>query len=186
MLFGHQRRICEIREGNDITVISYTLQLNSIIQLFAKAGLKLAIKWMEFCMSDNIRNKTIFEAKIAKIAKKNYQNLTFWRMTPTLYNEDVFANTTKNFSDSRMYSYWDIDRTKLKFQKWFLAKTSKFEFWFFVAQLQLVCYLGKKFENSTFKILGDIARTREVLRTDGRPIYICLPQGGTYNKSQFG
>ena len=39
--------------------------------LLAKAGLQLAIKWMEFCMSDNIRNKTIFETKIAKIAKKS-------------------------------------------------------------------------------------------------------------------
>ena len=45
--------------------------------LLAKAGLQLAIKWMEFCMSDNIRNKTIFETKIAKIAKK--LNLTFWK-----------------------------------------------------------------------------------------------------------
>ena len=55
------------------------------------------------------------------------------------------------------------------------------------AQFQLVCYLGKKFENSTFKILGDMARTREALRTDGRTdihgtkTYVCLPQGETYN-----
>ena len=51
------------------------------------------------------------------------------------------------------------------FQSVLLAKTSnflrKFEFEFYVAQLQLVCYLGKKFENSTCKILGDMARTRE-------------------------
>ena len=48
----------------------------------------------------------------------------------------------------------------------------------FVAQLQLRCVLGKRFENSTFTILGDMARTREALRTDGRtyatprPIYV--------------
>ena len=46
---------------------------------------------------------------------------------------------------------------------------------------------GKKFENSTFKILGDMARTKEALRTDGQmdihgtKTYICLPQGETYN-----
>ena len=36
-------------------------------------------------------------------------------MTQTLHNGDVFANTTKNSGDSTMYSYWDMDRTKLKF-----------------------------------------------------------------------
>ena len=72
-----------------------------------------------------------------------------------------------------------------------LAKVSKivrkFGFWFVIAELQLVCYLGKKFENSTYKILADMARTKGSV-TDGRTdiredkIYICLPQGETYNK----
>ena len=32
-----------------------------------------------------------------------------------MHNGDVFANTTNNSGDATMYSYWDIDRTKLKF-----------------------------------------------------------------------
>ena len=39
----------------------------------------------------------------------------FEKMTQTLHNEDVFANTTKNSGESKMYIYWDIDRIKLKF-----------------------------------------------------------------------
>ena len=76
---------------------------------------------MEFCMSDNIRNKKIFETKIAKIAKK-YQNLTFWKNDSNVHNGNVFANTTKNSGDSRMYSYWDLAWTKHKFKKWFFGK----------------------------------------------------------------
>ena len=39
----------------------------------------------------------------------------FQKMTQTLHNGDVFANTTKNSGESKMYIYWDIDRIKLKF-----------------------------------------------------------------------
>ena len=70
---------------------------------------------MEFCMSDNIRKNTIFETKIAKIAKKRPKSNNLKKLTRTLHNGDVFANTTKNSGDSTMYSYWDMDRTKLKF-----------------------------------------------------------------------
>ena len=112
-------------------------------------------------------------------------------MTLTLHNGNVFANITKNpaILQCIVTEIWTGQNTN--FKSGFLAKTSKFlgkfEFWFFVAQFQLICYLGKKLKNSTFTILGDMARTRETLRTDGRTdiheakSYICLPQGETYN-----
>ena len=44
--------------------------------------------------------------------------------------------------------------------------------------------MGKKFKNSTFKILGDMARTREALRTDGhtrnQDLYMS-PAGNEYD-----
>ena len=49
-------------------------------------------------------------------------------MTPTLHNGDVFANTTKNSGDSRMYSYWDLAWTKHKFKKWFFGQNFQ-NFW---------------------------------------------------------
>ena len=52
----------------------------------------------------------------------------------------------------------------------------------------------KKFQISTYEILGDMARTREALRKDGRTdvrtdgiheakTYIWLPHGKTYNNT---
>ena len=49
-------------------------------------------------------------------------------MTPTLHNGDVFANTTKNSGDSRMYSYWDLAWTKHKFKKCFFGQNFQ-NFW---------------------------------------------------------
>ena len=50
---------------------------------------------MEFCMSDYIRNKTISETKIAKIAKKLPKSNILKHWLQTLHNGNVFANTEK-------------------------------------------------------------------------------------------
>ena len=70
---------------------------------------------MEFCMSDNIRNKIIFETKIAKIAKKQPKSniLKKWLQRCTMGMSSLTLQ--KNSGDSRMYSYCDMDRIKLKF-----------------------------------------------------------------------
>ena len=159
------------------------------------------IKWMEFCMSDNIRNKTIFETKIAKIAKKTTKISHFEKITPTLHNGDVFANTTKNSGDSRMYSYWDLAWTKHTFKKWFfLAKTSKMfsQNWILifccttsVGMLFLEFFAIFLHERFLEIWLGQESVTdkRADGRTDGRTHIhggknnICLPQGETYNNN---
>ena len=45
-----------------------------------------------------------------------------------MHNGDVFANTTKNSGDSRMYSYWDLAWTRRKFKKWFFGQNFQ-NFW---------------------------------------------------------
>ena len=73
------------------------LYLHSWIVLFTKAGLESVMKLLEFCISDNIRNKTIFKTKIAKIAQKLPKcDILKKKMTLTLHNENVLANATKN------------------------------------------------------------------------------------------
>ena len=62
------------------------------------------MKLLEFCMSDNTRNKTIFKTKFAKIAQKLPKFDILKKMTQTLHNMNVFANTTKKSGDSIMYS----------------------------------------------------------------------------------
>ena len=48
--------------------------------------------------------RQFLKPKLQKLPK-NYQNLTFEKMTPMLHNGDVFANTAKNSGNSTMYSY---------------------------------------------------------------------------------
>ena len=70
---------------------------------------------MEFYMSDNIRNKTIFETKIAKIAKKLPKSNILKKWSQRCKMGMSSPTLQKNSGDSTMYSYWDMDRTKLKF-----------------------------------------------------------------------
>ena len=54
-----------------------------------------AAEFGKMCMSDNIRNKGIFENKIAKIAQNLPKFDILRKMTLTLHNGNVFANSYK-------------------------------------------------------------------------------------------
>ena len=87
---------------------------------------RITAEFAKKCMIDNIRNKAIFEIKIAQNLPKLdiLQNLIL-----TLHNRNVFASTTKKSGVSIFYSYRDLAWTKHKFKKcFFLAKTSTFYF----------------------------------------------------------
>ena len=51
---------------------------------------------MKFCMADNIKIWPFLKIKIAKIAQKNTRILLLAKLTLTLHNKNVFANTTNN------------------------------------------------------------------------------------------
>ena len=95
---------------------------------------------MEFCMSDNIRNKTIFETKIAKIAKKLPKSniLKKWLQRCTMGMSSLTLQKTPAILGCIVTEIWPGQNANSK--SGFLAKTSKIfgkiEFWFFVAQLQ--------------------------------------------------
>ena len=73
------------------------------------------------------KKKTILEIKIAKKCSKTTKIWHFEKIIPTLHNEDVFANTTKSSGDSKMYSYWDMNRKKTQILKVvFWPKLQKF------------------------------------------------------------
>ena len=67
------------------------------------------------CMSDNIRNKAIFEIKIAKIAQ-NLPKWTFCKFDPNVAQWKWFSGV------SIFYSYRDLAWTKHKFKKWFFGQ----------------------------------------------------------------
>ena len=71
------------------------------------------------CMSDSIRNKAIFEIKIAKLFK-TYQKLTFCQFDSNVAQWECFAHSTKNSGVSIFNSYRDL--------AW-KNKNSKFGFW---------------------------------------------------------
>ena len=154
-------------------VVTQRCYITTVELLFAKAGLKLAIKWMEFRMSDNIRNKTIFETKIAKIAKKLPKSniLKKWSKRCKMGMSSLTLQKPPAILQCIVTEIWTRQNSNFK-SGFFWPKLQNFcenlNFDFFVAKLHLVCYFGKKFENSTFKIPGDMARTREALQTDGR------------------
>ena len=91
-------------------------------------------------MSDNIRNKAIFEIKIAKIAqnlpKIDILQIWPWRCTMGMFLLTLQKNPV--FLSFIVTEIWPGQNTNSK--SGFLAKTSKIfgkiEFWFFVAQLQ--------------------------------------------------
>ena len=109
-----------------------------------------------------------------------------------MHNEDIFANTANRSGGSTMYSYWDMRPDKMLIRKvFFLPKLPNFwvnlNFDFLLHNFSKYVNCPKRLKLSTCKILGDMARTREALRLDGRTdiheakTYICLPQGETYN-----
>ena len=119
-------------------------------------------------------------------------------MTPTLHNGDVFANTTKNSGDSRMYSYWDLAWIKRKFKKWFFGQNFQ-NFWqnwilIFCCTTSVGMLFLELFANFLHERFLEIWLGQESVtdkRTDGRTDIhggknnICLPQGETYNKTNL-
>ena len=123
-------------------------------------------------------NKKIFETKKLKKCQNTTKILKTWLQRCTMGMSSLTLQKPPAILQCIVTEIWTGQNTIL----FFFAKTSNFlrksEFEIFVAQLQLVCYLWKWFENFTFKILGDMVRTREALRMDGRT---SLPLGETYN-----
>ena len=147
-------------------------------------------------MSDNIRKKGHFWNQNCKNCSKSTKIWHFANLILTLQNEKCFTHTTTNSGVSIFYSYRDLAWTKHKLKKcffWpklpkFLAKLN-FNFW--LQNFSRYVIFGIFCQFFARKVLGDMARTRKALQTDGRTdgrtdIHggknnICLPQGETYN-----
>ena len=71
---------------------------------------------MEFCMSDNIRNKTIFETKIAKIAKKLPKSnfLKKWLQRCTMGMSSLTLQKTPAILGCIVTEIWPGQNTNLK------------------------------------------------------------------------
>ena len=110
-------------------------------------------------MSDNIRNKAIFEIKIAKIAQNLPKFDILQYLTLTLHNGNVFANTTKNSGVSIFYSYRDLAWTKHKSKKWFFGQNFQ-NFDFLLHNFSRYVIFGIFCKIFARKVLGDMARKR--------------------------
>ena len=124
-------------------------------------------------MSDNIRNKAIFEIKIAKIAQNLPKIDILLNLTLMLHNGNVFAHTTKNSGVSIFYSYRDLAWTKHKFKKWlFWPKLPKFlaklNFDFLNLTLSSYIIYGNFFNFFPRKLLRDMVALHTDRWTDGR------------------
>ena len=81
---------------------------------------------MEFCMSDNIRKKTIFKTKIAKIAKKRPKSNILKKLLErcTMGMSSLTLQKTPAILQCIVTEIWTGEKSN--FKSGFFAKTSKF------------------------------------------------------------
>ena len=162
---------------------------------FAKTPLNLKKK----CMIDNIRNKAIFEIKMAKNCSKSTKNWHFTNLTLTMHNENVFDYTTKHSGVSIFYSYRDLAWTKHKFKKEFFFQNFN-NFWQnWILIFCCTTSVGMLFMDFFFQCFCTKGSGRYGLdkasvtygQTDGRTYIhgwknnICLRQGETYDYNSY-
>ena len=135
--------------------------------------------------------------KLQKLLKI-YQNLTFCKFNPNVAKWECFYSHYKKFRCLYLLELPRSGLDKTQIQKvFFWPKLPKFlaklNFNFLLHNFSRYVIFGIFCNFFARKVLGDMARTRKALQTDGRrdgrtDIHggknnICLPQGETYNKT---
>ena len=125
--------------------------------------------WKKKSMSDNIRNKAIFEIKTAKIAQNvptiDILQIWLWRCTM-----GMFLLTLQKIPVSLPVTVTEIwPGQKHKFKKWFFGQNFQNFCQNWILIFRSTTSVGVLFwDFFARKVLGDMARTRKALQTNGR------------------
>ena len=123
-------------------------------------------------MSDNITKRPFLKTKLQNLLKI-YQNLTFCKFDSNVAKWQCFYSHYKKSQVSIFYSYRDLAWTKHKFKKCFFwlklpQFLAKFNFDILLHNFSRYVIFGFLCKFFARKVLGDMARRRKALQTDGR------------------